>query len=402
MFIVITRWFRGFITLYIEGYFCEKFINLCAVHRISIWHVRKINHSAMSLRMETEAFKKMREIAHKTRCKVKIKSKHGLPFILFRYRKRKPFLFGVAFAICMMLFMGAFVWEIEIVGNDKIPTENLMAELSQCGLVTGQFKNTFDCKQIAEDMMVRMNELSWVSVDIKGTKAYVYLKERVMPPKIVSKDTPCNIIATRDGVIKSIVTKNGGQIVKVGDTVQKGQLLVSGILENIPDGTEKSIGTRYVHAISEVHARTWYEKATDVKLKQSKKILTGNQMSKTSVNIFNFSINLFINTGISYANYDKITKNSQWSIGKHFSLPVKVTSDIYQEVLLEEEIVTPEQAITQATDTLVEEIKKELPPACQVVKPTQDHVTVDADTITVRVVLECLENIATQEEIMKE
>ena len=79
----------GVVTVQIEGFFTERFINLCRTNNVKIWNVRNITSGLVSFDIYISEFKKLRKIAKKTKCKVKIKSKKGIYFFAFKYRKRK-------------------------------------------------------------------------------------------------------------------------------------------------------------------------------------------------------------------------------------------------------------------------------------------------------------------------
>ena len=67
---------------------------------------------------------------------------------------------------------------------------------------------------------------------------------------MVDKDTPCDIAAACDGYIKNVITKNGKQLVKAGDTVNAGDVLISGTVPVFREGEEE----RYmeVHSLGTV------------------------------------------------------------------------------------------------------------------------------------------------------
>ena len=79
----------GIITVQIEGFFTERFINLCRINNIKIWEIRNIVKGVIRFKMNISDFKKLRSITKKTKCKVSIKEKKGIYFTLFKYRKRK-------------------------------------------------------------------------------------------------------------------------------------------------------------------------------------------------------------------------------------------------------------------------------------------------------------------------
>lgn len=89
---------------------------------------------------------------------------------------------------------------------------------------------------------------------MKGTNIIVTIVEAEEKPKIINKDEYCNIVANKKGMVTKITANSGTAIVKVGDIVEKGDILIGGYMEG------KYTGTRYVHAKGKVEARVWYTK----------------------------------------------------------------------------------------------------------------------------------------------
>ncbi|MBZ4644807.1 MAG: putative stage sporulation protein YqfD [Clostridia bacterium] len=391
----LFNFLRGYIVILVEGYFLEKFINICTRRGIYLWDVKKINSCTMKLKISIRGFKALRPIAYKTKCRVKILAKKGTPFILYRYRKRKTFMIGVLLFFVLLWYMTSFIWVIEVVGNENIVREEIIMYLQQCGLKVGASKIGLDTDIIENEMMLRLSQLSWIGIEIKGTKAVVEVKERKLPPEMVEKHIPCNIIASKDGVIKSMIVKSGQPVVKKGDTIEKGQLLVSGVIDS------KVEGIRYIHSIASVKARTWYEKSKEVHLTRLKRIKTGNKITQVSLKFLDNKINLFLDSSIPYANYDKITYSKELSIGKDYVLPVVLESNTFEEVKIEEEKIGLEDAISEAAQQLYEDTKKELASDAQILNQKADHIFVDDDTVVVKLLIESIEEVGMQEEIIK-
>ena len=73
-------------------------------------------------------------------------------------------------------------------------------------------------------------DISWVSVGIHGTDATIRLAETIGGVEIIDKETPCDIVASTDGVILQITAERGTPLVAAGDVVKKGDVLISSAL----------------------------------------------------------------------------------------------------------------------------------------------------------------------------
>jgi similar to stage IV sporulation protein len=247
----------GYVVVIVEGFFLEKFTNLCANNNISFWNLSRIGNSKMRIETNIKDFKKMRKQAKKCGCRISLSEKRGLPFLLFRYRKRKWFAAGVAFFFIIVWVLSSIVWTIDIQGNKLIDTSLIISDLEKVGLKKGTFKRNINKVDLAYKMMLKRDDISFIGIDIEGTKAKVKIVEKVKVPDVIPKDEPCDIVADKTGIISRMEVLAGEKLVKIGDTVSKGQLLILGKVEmkNFPEKTEE------VHSMAKIMARVWYEES---------------------------------------------------------------------------------------------------------------------------------------------
>ena len=92
IFRIIFNYILGFVNITVEGFFVERFINNCINNKVFLWGIKRKSSTLMTSNVNIKDFKKIRNIARKTKCKVNINSKKGFPIILHRYRKRKLLL----------------------------------------------------------------------------------------------------------------------------------------------------------------------------------------------------------------------------------------------------------------------------------------------------------------------
>ncbi len=390
----LWNYFRGYVIIAVEGYFLEKFINICIHRQVFLWDIKKRGSRTMLLKVSIKGFKMLRPVAHKTKCRVRIVSKRGLPFIKNRYRKRKAFLFGAGVFLILFYSLTSFVWSIEITGNEKIEGRVILERLAEEGVKPGSVKYGIDAKEIASDLMLDIKELAWVGVTVKGTKVKIQVEERVIPPSLVEKDEPCSIVARRDGIIKSVVSKAGFDMVKPGDTVTKGQLLVTGV---IPGKDEKSEAT-LVHAISTVKARTWYEAECPVNIKPVVKERTGKRKDSYSLVLFNRKINLSFGK-VSFENYDKIEIKRRLAFGEDLVFPFEFNIDRFYENKYIENEISLDEAKKDAADEAYRDASENIPDDAELVKSDVKFEGKDDGTLTANVIIECIEDIGLSERI---
>lgn len=384
----------GYVIINVEGYFLEKFINICTHRNIRLWNVQWQKNSRVSMRLTVDKFRQLRPIARKTHCRVHIIRKKGLPFVLERYKNRKAFIIGAGICILIFFTISSFVWDISINGNVNVPTEAIMEKLNENGVKLGALKYNINTDRVADNMMLEINELARINVSLYGTRIYVTVNERVAPPELVKSDIPCDIVAARDGVIHSVVAKEGLETVKIGDTVVKGQMLITGTI--VPKNPEAP--PLLVHSLGSVKARTWYEASAGVEQIIVNAKRTGMQKDQYSIVLFTKKIKLF-HKKVPYTNSEHIELKKRLTLGKNFALPVEWIVDQYYEYKLEQNKVDMNTARKIASDKAVELAQKQIPRNAEIVKKSIVEQEDGKGGKKVKAIVECIEDIGVTREI---
>ena len=380
----IYNCFRGYVIIEISGVFTERFLNICTRRGICVWNVQKKSKTKITACISIKGFKMLPPIAKKSFCKVHIIKRRGVPFILHRYRKRKAFLIGLLICLIMLYTMTKFIWVIEISGNRDVTDEAIYSCLTESGLTVGVLKNSVDTDSVKSHVMTKMPEIAFISVNIKGTTVSVDVRERTKLPEAFDRNKPCNITATKDGVITDYAIKSGVPAVKVNDVVHAGQILVSGILE----GTN---GIRFTHSEGEVMARVWNEETADLPMYREEKIKTGNKKSKHILKIFNFCVKLY-RGDVTFSDYERESYVKNLKLGNNNVLPFAFCYDKYYEVTVNQIPLTNEEATAKFKEILDEKYKY-----CEIVNR---EFTIEENKI--KAIYECIEDIGEKAEILYE
>lgn len=389
---ILMGYILGYVTIEIEGYFIERFMNLCNNQKIFLWNLKRKTSTIMKVNVNISDFKKLKNIARKTKCRVKICDKEGMPFFFHRYKKRKIFLLLFLLVIIEIGVLSNFIWNIEVTGTDKIDKKEIEQLLTENGLEVGKCKIGLSTNEIINQIRLQRDDIAWMGIEINGTNATVKIVEADLKPEIISEKEYCNIIATKDGMIVKVSAQNGTPVVKEGDIITKGSILIGGWLEG------KYTGTRYVHANGEVQAKVWYTEKIKVPLKQTKKELTGNEENKYSVKINNFQINLSKRVS-KFENYDTIEENKKIRLFSNFYLPIEIQKTTYKEYQNQEVSYTLEEAKQMAVEEAMQKLDEQVKDKNSILdKQVQENKT--QEYVEVEVIYEVLENIGTKEKIV--
>lgn len=126
-----------------------------------------------------------------------------------------------AFLLVLQLFAQR-TWVIEVRGNDKVKSEDILAVMETLGVREGRNLGDLDIPALQLAALKELPDLAWCVVNLKGSVAYVEVTERIPTPELSNADEPSNIKAARDGRIVSIQTYTGQALVKEGDAVAGG------------------------------------------------------------------------------------------------------------------------------------------------------------------------------------
>lgn len=391
LFKIIYMFFSGYVTLTVEGFFIERFINICISKKIFLQDIKRENNTYLKVKILKSDFKEIRHIAKKTKCKVKIEKKSGIPFVINRYRKRKVFAVAILVIAIFIFSLTKFIWNIEVIGNEKIPKEEIIELANTYGIKIGKLKSNINIEKISNEIRLKRDDLSWVGITLKGTNAIITVEEAIEVPEIIDKNEVCNIVAQKDAIISKIVVQNGTARVNVGDKVKKGDLLVEGIMES------EISEPRFVHAEADVYGKIYFEKEKKELFVQNEKVKTGNEEQKNEICINNFKINLYKRLS-NFENYDTIRASKKIKLFSNFYIPIEINKITNIEIKNERKTYSEEELKSKLEKELEEELEKEYKISNYDEKNKKREVVVnnEADGIVLKLIYEIQEKISTK------
>ena len=209
----------------------KRFINLCKINKIPLRNLRS-SGGIVTAQTDLKSYKKIRPIARKSGMKVRIESKHGLPFFIKKRRGRIGLLVGAIFCLLSVAFLSTRIWHVEITGNERVPRDEIISALESVGIKEGASIAKIDVSVTEAAALRKLPDVSWLNVNFSGCTATVEIRETVEKPLTEKSSEPCNLVAAHDGQIIVFRPFNGTAETYIGSAVLKGDLLISGIEEN--------------------------------------------------------------------------------------------------------------------------------------------------------------------------
>ena len=388
---ILLKYILGYVRISVEGYYIERFINICTTSKILIWNLKRVKGVKLFLNVGIKDFYEIIKIAKKLKCKVKIIRKRGMPFLINRYKKRKIFFLSLIIITILIGISTNYIWNINIEIEDNIEIENIEQDIKDAGLEVGMNKNKIDTQEIINKIRLNRNDISWMGIELKGTNAIVKIVKAKEAPEIIDEKDYSNIVSNKSGIITKIIAQNGTALVNVGDEVKEGQILIKGMMEG------KYTGVRYVHSLGEVEAIIKYSKTKKIPLKTTEKVNTGKKETKYKIKINNFQIN-FYKTLSKFKFCDTIETEKKFKIFSNLYLPIsviKITNQEFEEI---EKQYTVEEATEIGTRELEQEIEQEIGTGKNIIGKNAEVVKTE-EYVEVSVTYEVIENIGMQEKI---
>ncbi|MBR4761800.1 MAG: sporulation protein YqfD, partial [Clostridia bacterium] len=231
MILRLIRYLRGYLDVCFTGVRSEQILTKLNKERITVWGL-KYRNGTIFCKMAAKDFRRIRAVRKGTGVKVSIKARRGLPFFIRKYRHRAGFIAGAVIFFMILKFLSCFVWIINVNGNLNVSSASITGTLKEIGIYETMPTENIDAKNNAQSLLLLRDDLAWASINLEGCVINVNVSE--IKKRIDDENAlPCNLIAESDGIIRKINAVSGNVVVKVGDCVHKGDILVSGIIESL-------------------------------------------------------------------------------------------------------------------------------------------------------------------------
>ncbi|WP_026485607.1 sporulation protein YqfD [Caldanaerobius polysaccharolyticus] len=389
----LWNYLKGYVNIKIEGISVEKFINMAVTRNVSLKNVKRLSGTKIMATVSLRGFFALRPVARRLKLKMTVVDKNGYPFILGKVKRRKVFVLGMVFCMAFVFYVSSFIWVIEVHGNKTVSTKSIEKVLAKYGVRPGAFKYSVNPSEVERKLLIDIGDLAWAGVTIRGTHMDVSVVEKEKPPKVSDDGVPTNIVSSKDAVIDRIITFQGDPVVKDGDTVKAGQMLVTGVIQR------EGVPTRYVHSKAIIDARTWYQEEAVVTLKDAHFVNTGRSMTNIWLDVNGRPLPLWVRK-VPYRYYKKsLTKTYVLEYGnKRF--PLWIVRENYEERKLVENNIPADKAIEKAVQVAYEKVYKKLPHNAIIINKRVVSSGVYYGTARAKVLVEVKEDISKQEKIV--
>lgn len=313
----------GYVRFQCLGGFQEKFLTSLISDNIQLFDIRQEKGKLSALAYPRD-YEHIARTAVKYKVRIKAAQRKGLYFFLRKYRKRWGIVVGTLSCLAIILGLSQFVWDIRVSGNETVSENEILGVLEKEGLMPGAGRFGFDTRICELKTQNAIRELSWISVEREGSRVYVKVGEAIEheEPEIPT-DTPCNIVSDCDGQLVGAIVRHGVLQTTVGSGVRKGQLLVSG---TVNDNAGKLL---YVHSDGDLTVRTEQTEEFYLPFKATVKTADGKQINKSYLVIGGFSVPIPWESGSVESDDYKYTEDTYNISFFGLNTPFKIRKGIY-------------------------------------------------------------------------
>ena len=347
------KYMKGYLRVRVWGFSPERFMNLCSNKGILLWDIVR-EGDVYYMNITLKGFWEIRPIAKKTGARVAILERYGLPFFLPRLLKRKMFVLGLVLAVVFWTVSSFFIWDINLNGNYQITDDVFQNFLKENQVRIGMRRDDLDIQELEKQIRRQFPQITWASVRLDGTKLLIDIKENDAP--IATREhavdekhsmggaqdaTGTDLVAEYNGRVVSIIVRSGVPKVAIGDTVEKGTVMVEG---KVPVYNEDATVREYyyVDADADIVLEHASEFTASLPFDHTEKRYTGREKSSHYIKLGDRSWALPENR--PFLVYDSVIKESRPLMLERLSVPAFWGTVTYREYQNVEYKYTAEEA----------------------------------------------------------
>lgn len=388
------RVFFGTVTFRVKGEQLVRFFQYCAKENIPLSEISLLNKTEAQANVSFFEWNKINIIAKQLHFTIDVISRTGFLISLLSFWNKKEKIIAIFLCAMLLFFLSNLVWNVQIKGVSTHLEIEITNQLKQMGIYKGAlFTSRLSLDTVEQNMMETLPELLYINVKKHGT---IYTIEAAEKKQETQEEPlqPTNLIASKSGVIKRMLVKEGQANVQVNDFVKKGDLLVSGTI-TIDDESNEEEKKEQVQLTAEgrIIANTWYEINVSSKLLSTIERLEGDKVNHYYIHFGKIQVPLFNLKRVPFDNYVTEYERIPLTIFEK-TLPFHIIrKTMYKRAVINEKR-TKEQAKEIAINHAISDLEKKLGKDAEIIKYYILHEQVDNGKVKLRLYVSMLENIA--------
>ncbi len=311
-------------------------VNRLTQQDIPIWDLQEADPLSYTFRSYQRQEERILALTERSYCQGSCSDRRGLKQDLFAILRRPMLVLSLVGAMILSFLMEGLIWGICIDVEDPLVAGQISHVLQDMGIAVWGSSRKIDTEEVRYALLNRIPTLSWVAVNPKGGRLTILALCRDNSSG-ESETTPCNLVACREGVITESIVLEGMPLVKRGESVRAGQILVSGV-------EDYGIYLKTVRSAGEIYARTWHRGVLVTPSKEGVKDYTGRIFREINLIVGRKFINLSRSSSILGGTCDKIVDTKQLSL-PGYPFPLCLQRVTYREYTIRQQSLPRDRAV---------------------------------------------------------
>lgn len=282
---------------------------------IVLWDVGEIKDLTLRITLQRKHLKRLNDQCRAAGAKVRILRSVGFHRMRRQMVRRPVLMAGCLLMLVLTLYLPNRILFIEVEGTGSVPMQRVLVNAEQCGIRLGAKRSEIRSEKVKNALLESMPELQWVGINTYGCRAVISVRQRTRTQQEDRTLGISSLVAIQDGVVREMTVLRGTAVCKIGQSVTKGQVLISGY-------SDLGICLRGDQAQGEVFAQT---QRTLTSVAPSERVLRIHSVGadkKISLIFGKNRINFFKGSGISDTTCVKIYEYHYLTLPGGFQLPI--------------------------------------------------------------------------------
>jgi len=175
---MLVKWLYGYRKVFCEKGYGIRVLNIMLRNNIGYWGLKRGEDERFEFSLLEKDYKNLLSLLDKYQLRVYSVKGRGLRFICKAHKNRAGLLVGLFLFFILLLSSSLFIWEVKVVSDTDIPHNEILANLKTLGCFEGSFVPSIDFEDLCIDYVNKYKDCSWISVNLKGTVAYVEIQDK--------------------------------------------------------------------------------------------------------------------------------------------------------------------------------------------------------------------------------
>lgn len=357
------QYLSGMIQICVPAQRTEEVLQQLTENGVQIYRVKRQKENLYFLLL-LEDFFMVQHLLREQHCMFHVEQRMGLPFLISRIKRQKGLWIGSCLGFTILYLLLSFLWGYQVSGNVQYSDAHFIALVQEYGMIPGAKMDQFDYDMLGKQILLDHPEFTWIQLRPVGTTLYIQVKERFSDS--VEPQQKTSIIADADGRITELLVFRGTPLVKRGDWVTKGQILVGGWdysdRKQDTSGVFVPVGEPYaVQAKAVIYGEQERRMIASCALKEQVLQFTGHAERQVALEWNGYHLVLCGPKESPYV-YSSIhtEQHSLWQ-WQQFCFPISVKTTIFQEKELQCRTHTREDAYQIAVERARKRLQEQLP-----------------------------------------